>query len=224
MSVPVKGELWVDDGAYAALRDRKKSLFCAGVVKVVGDFNAQDAVRICSRYGEEFARGLTNYASADASRIQGKSSKHFRTILGFEGSDEVVHRAKLCLLVAGNDSESDTSGASTPCRDDARSPAPLLGGSDRQLQMPSPGAAHRSGSGGTLLPLHTAGSTASEAGPGEAGLERDMALGNMSEALYQAQAAWPSTASTPDNRDLAFKADDLAAKLAVLRWDLYAID
>lgn len=41
LSVPVRGEVWLDGGALAAVQDRKKSLFSAGIVKVVGDFEAQ---------------------------------------------------------------------------------------------------------------------------------------------------------------------------------------
>ena len=41
LSVPVRGEVWLDEGAQRAVQDRKKSLFSAGIVKVVGDFEAQ---------------------------------------------------------------------------------------------------------------------------------------------------------------------------------------
>ena len=34
MSVPSKGEVWVDAGAVRAVRDARKSLFSAGIVKV----------------------------------------------------------------------------------------------------------------------------------------------------------------------------------------------
>lgn len=39
--MPVRGEVWLDDGALRAVQDRKKSLFSAGIVRVEGDFEAQ---------------------------------------------------------------------------------------------------------------------------------------------------------------------------------------
>lgn len=40
-AVPLRGSIWLDDGAVRAVRDRHKSLFPVGVIKVVGDFSAQ---------------------------------------------------------------------------------------------------------------------------------------------------------------------------------------
>lgn len=34
LSVAVKGTLWIDNGALAAVLDRRKSLFAAGITKV----------------------------------------------------------------------------------------------------------------------------------------------------------------------------------------------
>ena len=62
LSVPVKGEIWIDAGALRAVRDRRKSLFSAGIVRVTGDFDSHDAVRICDGSGTEIGRGLSNYA------------------------------------------------------------------------------------------------------------------------------------------------------------------
>lgn len=68
-AVPVHGALWLDEGAVRAVRDKRKSLFSAGIVRVVGEFNAQDAVTLCDGAGHEFGRGLANY-NAEA-RAQG---------------------------------------------------------------------------------------------------------------------------------------------------------
>lgn len=61
--VPVRGSIWLDDGAVRAVRNRHKSLFPVGVVKVVGEFSAQDAVSLRDASGNEFARGLSNFDS-----------------------------------------------------------------------------------------------------------------------------------------------------------------
>lgn len=70
LSVPVKGALLLDAGAVRAIRDRAKSLFSAGIVKVVGDFAAQDAVSLCDEDGAEFGRGLCNYRHDEVARVQ----------------------------------------------------------------------------------------------------------------------------------------------------------
>jgi hypothetical protein len=51
----------MDDGAVRALRDRRKSLFSAGITDASGDFQSQDAVALCDAAGVEFARGLVNF-------------------------------------------------------------------------------------------------------------------------------------------------------------------
>lgn len=40
-AVPLRGSIWLDDGAVRAVRDHHKSLFPVGVIKVVGEFSAQ---------------------------------------------------------------------------------------------------------------------------------------------------------------------------------------
>ena len=68
--VPTKGELWLDEGAVRAVRQRAKSLFSAGIVRVVGAFGAQDAVQICDSEGVPFAHGLCNYAHSDVVKVK----------------------------------------------------------------------------------------------------------------------------------------------------------
>ena len=70
LSVPVRGALLLDAGAVRAIRDRAKSLFSAGIVKVVGNFAAQDAVSLCDEDGAEFGRGLCNYRHDEVARVQ----------------------------------------------------------------------------------------------------------------------------------------------------------
>ena len=70
LGVPPKGEVWLDAGAVAAVKDRKKSLFSAGIRKVVGEFSAQDAVHICEPDGTEFGRGLINYSSDEVEMVK----------------------------------------------------------------------------------------------------------------------------------------------------------
>ncbi len=93
-----RGNLYVDDGARAALLDRGKSLLPAGVTRVDGKFEVGDAVKVLDADGREIARGLTNYASGDLARIQGCKSREIETILGHKDFDEVIHRNNLVVL------------------------------------------------------------------------------------------------------------------------------
>lgn len=96
--MPSKGEIWVDDGAARAIK-KHASLFAAGITKVVGEFQHQDAVKLCDAQGRELAQGLTNYGNVEVEAAKGLSSAKFLEKLGYQGQEEVVHRASICLLV-----------------------------------------------------------------------------------------------------------------------------
>jgi glutamate 5-kinase len=95
--IPV-GKLILDEGAVKAVLSKGRSLLPAGVIEVLGSFEAQQAVSLCDRTGKEFARGLTNYSSGEITQIQGQQSEHISQILGFEGTDTIVHRDNLVLM------------------------------------------------------------------------------------------------------------------------------
>jgi glutamate 5-kinase len=90
------GELYVDDGAAAALR-RGKSLLPAGVTRIVGPFQRGDALIVRDAAGKEIARGLVAYSSADAERLRGRKSSEIEALLGLQGRDELIHRDDLVL-------------------------------------------------------------------------------------------------------------------------------
>ena len=93
-----KGTLLLDGGAAEAIRTGGKSLLPKGVIGVRGDFEPGDAVTLCDAAGVEIARGLVRYATRDAARLCGASTKEISTILGFHGGDEIVHRDDLVVL------------------------------------------------------------------------------------------------------------------------------
>ena len=68
--VPCKGQLWIDEGAQRAVAQRAKSLFSAGIVRVLGEFGAQDAVQLCDAEGVPFAQGLCNYSHRDVIKLK----------------------------------------------------------------------------------------------------------------------------------------------------------
>lgn len=107
-----RGRLYLDPGAVRAIGQDGKSLLAAGIAAVEGDFQAQDAVVLCDRNGQEIARGLVNYNHHDLQQIRGRRSSEISMILGYNGVDTVVHRDNLVL-------DPDTAGLQTkPMADD----------------------------------------------------------------------------------------------------------
>ena len=94
----VRGKLVLDAGAERALRSQGKSLLPVGVVQIEGRFHRGELVSCVSSAGEEIARGLVNYDSAEAVKICGQSSGQIVELLGYRDDDELIHRDNLILL------------------------------------------------------------------------------------------------------------------------------
>jgi glutamate 5-kinase len=97
-SLPCRGTIKVDAGAKRALAERGKSLLPSGVIEVSGDFEFGDAIRCVDENNREFARGLTNYSSEEASSIKGKQTDQIEQVLGYMYYNEVIHRDNLVIL------------------------------------------------------------------------------------------------------------------------------
>ena len=54
---------------------------------------------LCDSDNVEFARGLTNYAVADATRICGLRTEQITEVLGTLPYEEIVHRDNLAVIV-----------------------------------------------------------------------------------------------------------------------------
>jgi glutamate 5-kinase len=93
----LRGSIEINDGAVKKLRDEGKSLLPIGMVSVQGDFSRGDVIAICNVQGLEIARGLANYASAEAELICRKPSSEFENLLGYTAEPEMVHRDNLVL-------------------------------------------------------------------------------------------------------------------------------
>lgn len=94
-----KGRIRVDSGAVSALVNKGGSLLAIGIVEIEGEFEKGDVVAISDFAGEEFARGLANYGSADARRVKGLKKEQLRKALESSAVyDEVVHRDNLVIL------------------------------------------------------------------------------------------------------------------------------
>lgn len=92
------GRITVDEGAALALIGQGRSLLPVGVIRVEGDFERGDTVRICDPAGKEIARGLSRYGAGSLNQIRGRRSEDIESILGYEYGAEVVHRADLVVL------------------------------------------------------------------------------------------------------------------------------
>jgi len=111
---PSRGTLLIDAGAVRAVREGSASLLPVGVVEVLGDFDAGDAVDIAGApatgprpgrrrsptggagAGPVLAKGICNYSAAELRQVIGLKSAAVREILP-RASDEAVHRDYLVL-------------------------------------------------------------------------------------------------------------------------------
>jgi glutamate 5-kinase len=100
---PARGTLLIDAGAARAVRDGSASLLPVGVVEVVGEFDAGDAVLIApvpDGEGEHerpaLAKGICNYDSDELRQVLGMKSAAVRELLP-RASEEAVHRDYLVL-------------------------------------------------------------------------------------------------------------------------------
>jgi len=93
----LRGSVVVDAGAVAKLVDEGKSLLPVGMVSVDGEFARGDVIAVRSPAGVEIARGLANYASAEARLICRKPSSDFERLLGYSAEPEMIHRTNLVL-------------------------------------------------------------------------------------------------------------------------------
>jgi len=91
-----KGVVVIDQGAAKALANGA-SLLAVGVVTSQGEYLSGDLVSIVNEAGNELARGLSNYTSAEAVKILGADTRSFRRLLGYDVADEFIHRDNLVV-------------------------------------------------------------------------------------------------------------------------------
>jgi glutamate 5-kinase len=91
------GSVTVDEGAAQRLQGGKVSLLPVGMTAVQGDFSRGDVIAILNVQGVEIARGLANYAAAEARLICRKASSEFEALLGYTAESEMVHKDNLVI-------------------------------------------------------------------------------------------------------------------------------
>ena len=93
----VSGRVTVDAGAARRLREGGASLLPVGVTDVGGEFERGDVIAVVDQDGREIARGLSNYASAEARLIRRAPTAQIESILGFIEQPELIHRDNMVL-------------------------------------------------------------------------------------------------------------------------------
>ena len=93
-----RGRLMLDEGAVAAVVERRLSLLPAGVTAVEGEFSAGDPVDLMSPAEVAVARGLVAFDAEEIPKMLGKTTKELAATFGAEFERELVHRDDLVLL------------------------------------------------------------------------------------------------------------------------------
>jgi len=93
----LRGSVNIDAGAAHKLTSEGKSLLPIGMVGVEGDFSRGDVIAIREAGGPEIARGLANYAAAEARLLCRRPSHEIGALLGYAAEPEMVHRDNLIL-------------------------------------------------------------------------------------------------------------------------------
>ena len=93
------GAVVVDAGAAERLVHGKSSLLPVGITSVEGVFSRGDVVAVRNLQGVEIARGLANYASAEARLLCGKKASEFEALLGYTAGPEMLHKSNLVLTI-----------------------------------------------------------------------------------------------------------------------------
>jgi len=93
----LRGSVTIDAGAVQKLKADGSSLLPIGMTGVVGDFSRGEVIAIVDGQGLEVARGLANYAAAEARLLCRKPSGDMLQLLGFAAEPEMVHRDNMVL-------------------------------------------------------------------------------------------------------------------------------
>lgn len=94
----VRGTVVVDEGAAKVLRSSGSSLLPVGVTAVRGDFQRGELLAVETEDGEEIARGLANYGTADVTEIIGLPSRRLAEVLGARMREpELLHRDNMTI-------------------------------------------------------------------------------------------------------------------------------
>jgi glutamate 5-kinase len=93
------GRIRVDAGAAKAIVSGRASLLPGGILSAAGDFHRGDLVEIVDTGDRPIARGLSQYAAGEVTRVAGRHSRDIETLLGYSYGAEIVHRDDLATVI-----------------------------------------------------------------------------------------------------------------------------
>src|SRR5438874_3002980 len=94
----VSGRIHINEGAVDAITKKNASLLYAGVTRIENEFENGDVVSIVGPNGDEIARGIVNYSSADASKLIGKHSDDIARLATSKNFDAFITRNNIAFL------------------------------------------------------------------------------------------------------------------------------
>jgi glutamate 5-kinase len=94
----VAGRVHINQGALDAILKKNASLLYAGITKVESEFDHGDVVAIIGPDGQEIARGIVNYSSADAAKLVGKHSDDIVRYASTKNYDAFITRDNIAFL------------------------------------------------------------------------------------------------------------------------------
>ena len=94
----VCGRIHINEGAMDAITKKNASLLYAGVTRIENEFEHGDVVSIIAPNGQEIARGIVNYSSADASKLIGKHSDDIARLATTKNYDAFITRNNIAFL------------------------------------------------------------------------------------------------------------------------------
>jgi glutamate 5-kinase len=94
----VSGRIHINEGAVDAITKRNASLLYAGVTRIENEFEQGDVVSIMGPNGQEIARGIANYSSADAAKLIGKHSDDIARLATSKNYDAFITRNNIAFL------------------------------------------------------------------------------------------------------------------------------
>ncbi len=93
-----QGSIVIDEGAVAAVVEKRLSLLPAGVMSIHGMFTAGDPVDICNPSGKVLARGIVSFDSDELPGMMGKRTADLLQEFGTGFDREIIHRDDMVVL------------------------------------------------------------------------------------------------------------------------------
>jgi glutamate 5-kinase len=92
-----KGSIIIDRGAEDAIKNKGKSILAIGVVKISGDFNKGDTLKVLSIDNKLIAKGISSFSAEEIDNIKGKNQNQIAKQFGSLFCNEIINRD--CLVV-----------------------------------------------------------------------------------------------------------------------------